>query len=116
MKMMRTCKALLYGTTTPSLKIRLHPMTPCLRKRAIMARLLEKMKKILTLSAESQSQRGVNRSDATPEAVEKLKEFLKGKLQERQHALSHTPSGSPGHVNPLRSPREDPEDVVTQVI
>ncbi len=66
-------------------------------------------------SAESKLQKGVNRSDATPEAVEKFKEFLKGKLQERRHPLSHSPTNSPGRVNPLGSPREDLEDEVMQV-
>ncbi len=42
-------------------------------------------------------------------------QWVLGQLQERQHALSHSPLGSPGRVNPLGSPREDPEEEVMQV-
>jgi hypothetical protein len=42
-------------------------------------------------------------------------QWVRGKLQERQHPLSHSPPNSPGRVNPLGSPREDPEDEVMQV-
>ncbi len=64
----------------------------------------------------------INRSGAIPQAREKFEQFLKGfpqwvqgKLQERQHALSHSPPNSPGRVKPLGSPREDAEDEVMQV-
>jgi hypothetical protein len=66
-------------------------------------------------SAESQLLKGVNSFDATPEAAGNFKAFLKDKLQERQHLLSQSPSGSPGHGNLLGSPREDPGDEVMQV-
>jgi hypothetical protein len=40
--------------------------------------------------------------------------WVRGKMQEGQHALSHSPPNSPGRVS-LGSPREDPEDEVMQI-
>ena len=76
-------------------------------------------------SAESQSPREVDRSDASippglqaitskmaPETAEKFKAFLKDKLQERQHVLLPSALDSPSLVNPPASPREIVEDEV----
>jgi hypothetical protein len=102
MKVLVTPKTEMKATkaTTLSMKKVLR-LLPWLRKRTKLARPLERINKILPL------QNSVTKPPP--------KQWVRGKLQERQHALSHSPPGSPGRVNPLGSPREDPEDEVMQV-